>query len=72
MRLWCVSLSIDDSGYAMLHYISSQWDVSVATDVIDCGADINIADTMGRTPAHIAAYSNHIDLLKLLLEYGGK
>ncbi len=44
---------------------------TIATMLIKGGCDVNARDTMGRSPCFIAAEKGNIDMLKLLMDYGG-
>lgn len=46
--------------------------MEVAEFLIDIGVDINQGDAYGRTPLHVAAAVDYPDMIKLLLEKGGK
>ena len=60
-----------ETGLTALHYTAAQWDISIAKFLISKGAKIDCTDSKGRTPLHIAAYSNHTDMMQFLLENGG-
>ena len=54
-----------------MHEVAAQWDVYVADFLVDQGANLNCTDREGRTPLHIAAYSNHTEMIEFLLDKGG-
>ena len=55
-----------------MHYTAAQWDVSIAELLLSKGAKIDCTDIEGAAPIHIAAYSNHTDMIQYLLDNGGE
>ena len=53
-----------------MHEIAREWHVDVANFFVSNGGDVNKADFYGRTPLHIAAASDYVDMCDFLLEKG--
>ena len=52
--------------------VASKWHTDVAMFLIDNGADPNRMDFLGRTPLHVAAADDYPDMVKLLIDSGGR
>lgn len=55
-----------------LHEAVAHWDLTVVEFLVQHGATVNAVDKEGRTPLHIAAYVNHVDVVIFLLDHGGE
>lgn len=72
MWLYIIVVISDDTGLSVIHYVAAQWSVHVCRYLTSKGAQLDHCDQEGRTPLHIAAYFNHIDMIDYLLDNGGK
>ena len=57
--------------HSPLHEAVAHWDLAVVEFLVQHGATVNAVDKDGRTPLHIAAYVNHVDVVIFLLDNGG-
>jgi hypothetical protein len=59
---------------AALSYFADQGDVDATRTLLELGADPSLAaaDAQGNTPLHLAAFSEHIDVIALLLQAGAR
>ena len=61
----------DKGGRHPLHLAAGNNNAEVVAILIHCGADVNVIDSQGRTPLHLAAASNiNADVIQRLLEAG--
>lgn len=58
------------SGKTVMHEVAEKWDTSVAQFLHNRGIDIHCADNKGKTPLHIAAGTNHKEMVKWLISQG--
>jgi ankyrin repeat protein len=63
--------SVDNIGWAPIHYATLNSHVDVLRPLATRGADLNLETTSGLTPFHIAAQLGLVDMMSLLLEIGG-
>ena len=61
----------DQLDHSLLHEAAAHWDLAVVEFLVQHGATVNAVDKGGRTPLHIAAYVNHVDVLIFLLDNEG-
>ena len=61
----------DPLEHSPLHEAVAHWDLAVVEFLLQRGATVNAVDKSGRTPLHIAAYVNHVDVVIFLLDNGG-
>ena len=54
-----------------MHEVARNWNVDVAKFLIMYGGDANYPDKWGRTPLHLAAATNHADMVECLMSLGG-
>ena len=54
-----------------MHEVARNWNTDVAKFLISHGGDPNQPDKMGRTPLHLAAATNHADIVDFLIKGGG-
>lgn len=59
------------SQQTVLHEVAAHWDTAVAALLLEHCANLNTRDGGGRTPLHYAAYTEHTEMLKWLLDHGG-
>jgi len=59
--------NMDSNGWSALHHAAYIGDLASATVLIESGAKVNAYSNQQRTPLHLAAINNHVDLIKLLL-----
>lgn len=55
----------------MLHAVARDWHPGVARFLIDNGADVNKADSFGRTPIFTAVLLNFPEMIEFLASRGG-
>ncbi|WP_146591202.1 ankyrin repeat domain-containing protein [Puniceibacterium confluentis] len=60
----------DIASYSGLHLAAHEGRVEDVNSLIAAGADLNVRDRAGRTPAHIAAFASHDDTLAALAKGG--
>ena len=65
-----VNAVVESTGRSVFHDIASNWDTDVAKFMLEKGADIHAKDINGRTPLHVAAGSDHKEMVMWLLEHG--
>lgn len=53
-----------------MHIVARNWDVMIAEFLREKGIDVCHADLVGRTPLHVAASSNHYDMVEWLVSHG--
>jgi len=58
---------MDSNGWSALHHAAYIGDLESATLLIQADAKVNAYSNQQRTPLHLAALNNHVDLIKLLL-----
>ena len=58
------------AGYEGLHRAAHQNDVDAIRDLAAAGADLDLRDSSGRTPAHVAAFASNDAALRALAEAG--
>ncbi len=66
-----ISFIVEHNGFSVIHYTAAQWDVSITEFLVSRGAKLDCIDNEGATPLHLAAYSNHTDMIEFLLDNGG-
>lgn len=63
--------ALDESnGATVMHTVARNWDVTIAQFLYEKGADICRADHSGKTPLHIAASSDHYNMVEWLMRQG--
>jgi ankyrin repeat protein len=59
------------SAYEGLHKAAAEGSVAGIRAVLATGADPNARDSAGRTPAHVAAFGSHYEVVSALVAGGG-
>ena len=67
-----VNAVVESTGQSVFHDIASNWDTDVANFMLEKGTDIHSKDNNGRTPLHVAAGSDHKEMVVWLLEHGAE
>ena len=67
-----INSSDETSGSTIMHKVAEQWDTTVAQFLYERGVDIHCADNSGKTPLHIAASTDHKDMVVWLIEQGAE
>ena len=62
----------DEHGQTALHALVRDWHPDVVLFAIRNNADVNAADKMGRSPLHLAAAINSVEIANILCQNGGK
>jgi len=62
--------SMDENRRAAMHFTAATNNLKCTELLVQCGAEVDIADKDGYTPLHMAAGYLHVDMVKLLLRYG--
>ena len=65
-----MTTDLDRAGRSPLHYASVDADEAAARELIDSGADVNLADRCGLTPLYFAAQAQSPSITALLLDAG--
>lgn len=58
------------SQYKGLHKAAYEGDITLIHQLAEQGADVNVRDGSGRTPAHVAAFASNDDALRALAQVG--
>jgi ankyrin repeat protein len=53
-----------------MHDIAAHWDKTVADYLFKRGLDIHLKDNSGRTPLHVAASTNNVEIVEWLADQG--
>ncbi len=67
-----VNGALDGSGKTAMHCLALRWNREIANLLKLKGADIDMADSKGKTPLHIAAANNRMKALEWLVARGAK
>lgn len=59
-------------GANIMHEIAAHWDKSVADYLLKRGLDIHHKDVEGRTPLHVAASTDHVEIVEWLADQGAE
>ncbi len=60
----------DTTGQCIMHEVAANWDTSVADFFLKKGSNIHLKDMEGKTPLHIAASTDHTEMVEWLIENG--
>lgn len=58
------------TGGNIMHEVAAHWDKSVADYLMERGLDVHQRDNDGRTPLHVAASTNHVEIVEWLADQG--
>ena len=61
----------DVHGQTIMHEIAREWNTDVAKLLHLKGMEIDLEDKWGRTPLFVAVASNHVTMVKWLIDNGG-
>ena len=59
--------TIDSNGWSALHHAAYIGDLDSAITLIEANTLVNAFSNQNRTPLHLAAMNNHVDLIRLLI-----
>ena len=59
-------------GQCVMHYVATSWNETVAEFLHGKGADIHLKDRDGRTPLHLAASTDHSEMIVWLITHGAE
>lgn len=65
-----INASSQETGQCVMHEVAGKWDKEVADFFLKKGADPHKKDKDGRTPLHVAASTNHTEMVEWLIEHG--
>lgn len=65
-------VEVEEGGYTALLFAAQQGDVASAAQLLAAGADVNDAAPIGMSALVVAAYSNHAEVGRYLLERGAR
>ena len=66
------AVSMAPSGWSLLHHAAHRSSKDMIVELIHCGISVNVIDSDGRSPVHVAAISMNVDVIDYLVErYGG-
>lgn len=65
-----VNATSNSTGWSVMHEVAANWNEIVAEYLIKRGATIHLKDEEGRTPLHVAASTNHTEMVVCLIEHG--
>jgi len=60
--------NIDANGWSALHHACYTGCIDSARTLIESDAKVNAFSNQNKTPLHLAALNNHVDLIELLLD----
>lgn len=52
--------------------MARNWHVDVASFLVERGAEVNRTNVYGRTPLHVAASANNVEIIEFLIQKGGE
>ncbi len=67
-----ISDTLESTGYSIMHIVASDWDETIAEVLLEKGANIHARDCHGRTPLHIAAITEHFEMIVWLVDHGAE
>jgi len=67
-----VNGALDGSGKTAMHCLALRWNREIANLLKLKGADVDKADSKGRTPLHTAAANNRMKALEWLIDRGAE
>lgn len=65
-----MEIGLDRAGRSPLHYAAAEGRATDVRDLLDGGAEVDLADTAGFTPLHLAAQQLHAKVARLLINAG--
>ena len=71
LRGGCERDTGDEEGMTALHYAIKHQHVRAVTMLVYMGASVSVSDHQGRTAMHHAAIIGNLDILRVIMEYGG-
>lgn len=63
-----INATCESTGGNIMHEVAAHWDKSVAEYLVQRGLDIHQRDREGRTPLHVAASTNHVEIIEWLAD----
>ena len=67
-----INATSETTGEGIMHEVAANWDKEVAVFLLKRGVDIDLKDKDGRTPLHVAASTNHSEMIEWLVEQGAE
>ena len=67
-----INITCENTGGCLMHEVAAHWDTGVADYLLERGLDVHQQDRDGRTPLHVAASTNHTQMLRWLIEKGAE
>lgn len=67
-----INATSEATGESVMHEVAANWDTQVAVFLLKKGVDIDLKDKDGRTPLHVAASTNHSEMIEWLVEQGAE
>lgn len=65
-----INATLEDTGQTVMHLMVTDWNKGAADCLLQKGANIDKKDIKGRSPLHIAAATNNVEMTEWLIAHG--